>query len=96
MTINELEAQKAEIERQIAERKREQRASVIAQIKALMADNDLTPADLGKLAKPDMRKVVPIKYRHPSGQTWTGRGIKPKWLQAEIAQGKTPEQFLAA
>jgi len=37
---------------------------------------------------------VAAKYRHPeSGQTWTGRGIPPKWLAAELAQGRTREEF---
>jgi len=39
-------------------------------------------------------KVAP-KYRHPeTGATWTGRGIPPKWLAAELAQGRTREEFL--
>lgn len=38
---------------------------------------------------------VPPKYRHPaSGQIWTGRGIVPKWMAAEIAQGRKREDFL--
>ena len=38
-------------------------------------------------------KVAP-KYRHPeTGATWSGRGIVPKWMAAEIAQGKAREDF---
>jgi len=37
---------------------------------------------------------VAAKYRHPSsGQTWSGRGKPPKWLAAEIANGKKPADF---
>ncbi len=36
------------------------------------------------------RTVAP-KYRHPSGaaQTWTGRGKKPRWVQAALDGGKS-------
>lgn len=37
---------------------------------------------------------VPPKYRHPeTGQTWSGRGILPKWMTAEIAKGRSREDF---
>ncbi len=40
-------------------------------------------------------RVVPPKYQHPSsGYTWTGRGKIPRWLAAEIASGKSKEDFL--
>ena len=40
-------------------------------------------------------KKVPIKYRGPKrGDTWTGRGKPPRWLAAQIAEGKKREDFL--
>jgi DNA-binding protein H-NS len=36
----------------------------------------------------------PAKYRGPQGQTWTGRGTAPKWLNELVAGGKTREDFL--
>src|SRR5262249_357149 len=39
------------------------------------------------------RKVAP-KYRSPSGETWAGRGAKPRWLVAAIKRGKKLEDFL--
>ncbi|HAI58251.1 MAG TPA: DNA-binding protein [Xanthomonadaceae bacterium] len=37
---------------------------------------------------------VAAKYRHPdTGQTWSGRGILPKWMTAEIAKGRNREDF---
>jgi DNA-binding protein H-NS len=29
-------------------------------------------------------KKVPPKYRSPSGETWAGRGARPRWLVAAI------------
>ena len=37
---------------------------------------------------------VAAKYRGPEGQTWSGRGLKPRWMAALIAQGYTKEEFI--
>jgi len=37
---------------------------------------------------------VPPKYRGPSGETWAGRGAKPRWLVAAMKGGKKLDQFL--
>ena len=39
-------------------------------------------------------KKVPPKYRGPSGETWAGRGAKPRWLVAAIKGGKKLDDFL--
>jgi DNA-binding protein H-NS len=39
-------------------------------------------------------KKVPPKYRSPSGETWAGRGARPRWLVAAIKGGKKLEDFL--
>jgi DNA-binding protein H-NS len=41
------------------------------------------------------KKGVPVaaKYRGPDGETWSGRGLVPRWLAALIAQGKAKEDF---
>ena len=39
------------------------------------------------------RRVVP-KYRGPHGETWTGRGLKPRWLNEAINNGKQSSDFL--
>lgn len=37
--------------------------------------------------------AVAPKYRGPNGETWSGRGLTPKWLSTLIAQGQTKESF---
>ena len=39
-------------------------------------------------------KKVPPKYRGASGETWAGRGARPRWLVAAIKGGKKLEDFL--
>lgn len=96
--IQELLAQKAELERKIAEAQRAAKADAIAKIKSLMAEYGLSVADLSgrgaSTAKAEGGKKVAAKYRDPaSGQTWSGRGLKPKWLQAALAAGKSLNDF---
>ena len=99
--LADLIAQKAALEQQIAEARREARAGAIAQIKALMAEHGLTLADLGGKAAPAApaprsRKggKVPPKYRDPAtGTTWSGRGLHPKWLRNALASGRKLSDF---
>lgn len=99
-TVAELLAQKAAIEKQIAEAQREEKASAIAQVRALMSQYGLTAADLaGRAASGPVRAAktgakVAAKYRHPdTGETWSGRGLQPKWLKAALASGRSLSDF---
>lgn len=40
--------------------------------------------------------TVAAKYRGPNGETWSGRGLMPKWLAALVAQGRTKQEFAIA
>jgi DNA-binding protein H-NS len=37
--------------------------------------------------------TVPVKYRGPEGQEWSGRGRLPNWLSALETQGRKREEF---
>jgi DNA-binding protein H-NS len=39
-------------------------------------------------------RKVPPKYRSPSGETWAGRGVRPKWMVEALKKGKKMESFL--
>jgi DNA-binding protein H-NS len=39
------------------------------------------------------RKVAP-KYRGPLGETWAGRGARPRWLVSAMKDGKKLNDFL--
>ncbi|NDP39891.1 MAG: H-NS histone family protein [Rhodoferax sp.] len=44
----------------------------------------------------DPKKVaapVPAKYCGPNGETWSGRGLTPRWLTALLVDGKSKEDF---
>jgi DNA-binding protein H-NS len=97
--LSDLLAKKAELEQQIIDIQREERASVIAQVKSLMSQHGLTVADLSARtptaqAKTRTGSKVPAKYRHPAtGQTWSGRGLHPTWLKQALADGAKLADF---
>ena len=39
-------------------------------------------------------RKVPPKYRSRSGETWAGRGARPKWMAEALKKGKKMEDFL--
>ena len=112
-SLSDLLAQKAALERQIADFQKEKRGDAIAKVKALMAEYGLTAADIAgakvavkapapaaaPAAAPTKKskaagKKVAAKYRNQAtGDTWSGRGLKPKWLVAALATGKTLADF---
>jgi DNA-binding protein H-NS len=47
----------------------------------------------GNGSKAQRKKIAP-KYRGPDGGTWTGRGMKPRWLTSALNEGKKLEDFL--
>jgi len=98
-TLQDLVDQKASLDRQIADAQRTSRANALAQIRALMAEHGLTATDISnasvgkKTAKTTGSKVAP-KYRDPaSGASWSGRGLKPRWLAEALANGSTLSDF---
>ncbi len=46
-----------------------------------------------KSAKSNAGASVAPKFRGPNGETWSGRGLTPRWLAALVAQGSRKEDF---
>lgn len=85
----ELLAQKEALERQIIEAKAREKAEGIAKAKAIIEQYGLSAADLfsrrtGSAGGSGPRGKVAAKYRNPAtGETWTGRGKAPKWIEGQ-------------
>ena len=41
-------------------------------------------------------RKVPPKYRSRSGETWAGRGARPRWMVEALKKGRKMEDFLIA
>jgi len=97
-----LDQQQAALLKQIAAQQDAEKAGAVERVRAIMSEYGLTVEDLNEQKKSRKSastssikgsKVAP-KYKDPaSGSTWSGRGLKPKWLTAAIESGKTVEEF---
>ena len=98
-SLNELLAQKAALEKRIIDAQREEKSTAIAQVKDLMSQHGLSLIDLGNSRGPAAAKrasgaKVAAKYRNTAtGDSWSGRGLQPKWLKAALASGKSLADF---
>lgn len=88
-SYKELLKQREELEQQINEARRRELSAAITQVRNLVAEYGLSQQDVfpsgrsGRTSSTSGTKVAP-KYRNPvTGQTWTGRGKAPKWIQNE-------------
>lgn len=91
-SYKELLKQREALEQQISEARKRELSDAVSQVRALVAEFGLTAQDVfpsGRAAGKSGRsstagtKVAP-KYRNPAtGETWTGRGKAPKWIQNE-------------
>jgi DNA-binding protein H-NS len=101
-TLQELMAQKEALDRQIEQTKRQERGAAVEKVRSLMAEYGLTISDLGgksssakaaKKTKTGGTKVA-AKYRNAStGESWSGRGLQPRWLKAALASGRKLADF---
>lgn len=97
-----LEQQTAQLLKQIEEQQTTEKAGAVEKVKAIMAEYGLTIADLqetkrgrkpGTSAPKTSGSKVAAKYKDDQGNSWSGRGLKPKWLTAALAVGKKIEDF---
>ncbi len=87
-TLQELLAQKEALEQQIAQIKKAEREDALREARSLIEMYDLTSDELFGKRKTSGQPAA-AKYRNPeTGETWSGRGRTPRWLD-----GKSREDF---
>jgi DNA-binding protein H-NS len=97
-SLQDLISRKDAIEKEIEDTRKKDRSEAISKVRELMNQYGLTMSDLtgrkvGRPAGVGGSKVAP-KYRNSAtGDTWSGRGLRPKWLTAALATGKNLDDF---
>ena len=97
-SLIDIQNQIAQLQKQAEEMRAQEFSATVQEIKAKMAAYGITIADLqsgkssGK-ANAKSANPAPAKYRGPNGETWSGRGLMPRWLAALVAQGQSKESF---
>lgn len=96
-SYSELMAQAQNLMAQAEQARKNELASVIADIKAKMKQFGITAADLGGASGKKSGKSkssAPAKYKGPNGELWAGGpGRKPEWVRTVLASGKSIEDF---
>jgi DNA-binding protein H-NS len=88
-SYKELLAQRESLEQAIAQARQNEISAAVAKVRALVAEFGLTSQDVfpgrsGKSVSTKAVSKVAAKYRDPAtGQTWTGRGKAPKWIDGK-------------
>ena len=97
-SLKDLLQQREALEKAIADARQSEISAAVAKVRELVAEYGLTAQDIfpGRASKSGAAKSsggkVAAKYRDPAtGQTWTGRGKAPKWID-----GKDRAQFAIA
>ncbi len=81
LSLAELEAQQAELTRRIELIKKEERSKVLATVRQEVVRFGFSCEEIMQGTKRE-RVSAPAKFRNPvSGETWTGRGRTPKWME---------------
>ena len=106
MTAQELNALIEQAEAKRAEKQDEARNALIAEFRGKAAELGLelgallpgggggaTPGATARRTRRDAGGTVPVRFRGPGGETWSGRGRMPKWLSAMEAGGRKREEF---
>lgn len=94
-TYSELMSQAKELMAKAEQVRKEELASVIADIRAKMHQYGITVADLEGKSKPAQSKSkAEPKYRGPNGELWSGGpSRKPQWVREVIDAGKSIEEY---
>lgn len=97
-SLKDLLQQREALEKAIAEARQNEISAAVTKVREIVAEYGLTVQDVfpGRAGKSTSTKTtgnkVAAKYRDPAtGQTWTGRGKAPKWIE-----GKDRAQFAIA
>ena len=88
LSLTELHDLIAQTQQALIAKQKQERKHIIAQMQQL-ADSIGITIMIQEAGKPASKTPVPAKYRNPRNpsQTWSGRGMKPRWLVALLEEG---------
>ena len=100
LSLAELQELKTHVETMINARAKQERSDLIEEMNALAKERGFTSIEVlmgsggGELKT--KRKPVAPKYRNPAdaGDTWSGRGRKPRWVVEMLAAGGSLDDAL--
>lgn len=95
----EIQSQMALLKKEEDEIKAREFDQVVQEILEKMQSYGITLKDLEGVRRRAPKSVstsskpAAAKFTGPNGESWSGRGLTPRWLSALLAQGRTKEEF---
>lgn len=96
LSLNELKALRSKVDRAIATYEDRKKKEAYAELDEIARKMGYPLAEILTMVEAKPRKTVAAKYANPENpsETWTGRGRKPKWVEAALASGKSLEDLM--
>lgn len=95
-SLKELKDLRGMVDRAIASYEERRKKAALAELEEKARELGFNFADLAKLSPTRSKgSLGSAKYANPAnpGDTWTGRGRKPKWFTEALAAGRKPEDM---
>lgn len=99
LSISQLRDLQQQIPAELKRREYQEKAEALVKLRAMAKTLGFSIEELMEKeakVKSSSGGKVKVKYRHPENVEleWTGRGRKPKWVEAWLAVGNTIESLL--
>jgi len=99
LSISQLRDLQQQIPAELKRRESQEKAEALVKLRAMAKTLGFSIEELMEKeakVKSSSGGKVKVKYRHPENSEleWTGRGRKPKWVEAWLAAGNTIESLL--
>ena len=93
LSVQELRTVRVLAGKKQKEKLEEAKTAVLAEMEGRVKALGLQLKDVFPSYKSSTKAPVPVKYRSPAGETWSGRGHTPTWLRTLEEEGHTREEF---
>jgi DNA-binding protein H-NS len=93
LSVQELRTVRVLAGKKQKEKLEDAKTNVLAEIEERVKGLGLRLKDAFPSHKPTTKATLPVKYRSPAGETWSGRGHIPTWLRLLEEAGHTREEF---
>lgn len=95
LSLKELKELHSQVAKAIATFEDRKKKVALAELEEKARALGFTLAELTGGSAPRKRAPAVAKYANPAdkSETWSGRGRKPRWFEAALASGKSPEDL---
>jgi len=96
LSLKELKDLQSQVAKAVASFEDRKKKAALAKVEELARANGFTLAELTDTTVVRRRAPAVPKFANPADKsdTWSGRGRKPRWYEAALRAGKSPEDLM--